>query len=152
MQLLETLSASLLALAAQPGSGALVTLLVLAAVSDARTYRIPNTLTVGGMALGLATQTLTAPAASTGFLLAAGGLAAMLLCLVPLHALRVMGGGDVKLMAMVGAFLGLPDVLPALLFVFVAGGIAAVVAAVSRGRVRRLLGNVAAIVRGAAIG
>jgi prepilin peptidase CpaA len=152
MQLPNVLSAALSALAAQPGSAALLTLLVLAAISDASTFRIPNALTVSGMMLGLAVTTLMAPAASTGFLRSACGLAAAFACLVPLHALRVIGGGDVKLMAMVGAFLGLPDILPALLFVFAAGGVAALAAAASRRRMRRLLGNVGAIVRSAAIG
>lgn len=151
MLLVEPLPPTLHALAEQPGTAALVTLLLLAAVCDARTYRIPNALTAGGMLLGLFIMTTTAPVPSTGFLRAAGGIAAMLLCLVPLHALRAMGGGDVKLMAMVGAFLGVPDVLPALLFVFVAGGVAALGAALFQGRALRLLHNVHSIVRSAAV-
>lgn len=152
MQLLNSFVNLVVELADQPGVAALVVLLVLAAVSDLQSYRIPNALTVSGMALGLIATTLTAKVPATGFLHAAGGLLTALLCLVPLHALRVMGGGDVKLMAMVGAFVGVPDILPALLFVFIAGGVAAVVFAISRRRVRRLVGNVGDIVRSAAMG
>ncbi len=36
-----------------------------------------------------------------------------------------MGAGDVKLMAMAGAYLGVPDTLPAVLLVFATGGVLA---------------------------
>jgi prepilin peptidase CpaA len=100
-------------------------LLVLAAVIDWRTLRIPNWLTVSGMVYGLAISAIAAPAHqghAMGALASLGGLAVGLVVLLPLYALRVMGAGDVKLMAMVGAFLGLPSMGYALLYCLMAGG------------------------------
>lgn len=147
----DSLPPLLAALAGNPGI-ALVMLVIAAAVIDVQSYRIPNWLTVGGMLLGLAWNTAVAPAPFTGFLWALGGLAVGLVALLPFYALRVMGAGDVKLMAMVGAFLGLPAILLAILFTFVAGGIVAVTFALSQKSARRLAGNVGEITRNVAFG
>ena len=56
-------------------------------------------------------------------------LAAGQTVLLPLYVMRVLGAGDVKLVAMVGAFLGLPETVPALLCVFMTGRMAALVCA-----------------------
>ncbi len=117
----------------------LAALLVTAAVSDWRTYRIPNWLTMGGALAGLA---LNAFVTDIGVLRALGGLALGLVLLLPLWALRVLGAGDVKLMAMVGAFAGAPDVLVALIFSLIAGGIAAAGFALSRRKGLQMLRNV----------
>lgn len=138
-------TASLLQLLATPGAGArtavLLSLLAVAAVIDYRTYRIPNWLTVGGIVFALACGTALATPAYSGLLTGLGGLAVAMLILLPMYAIRVLGAGDVKLMGMVGAFLGTPDTLRALLFVGVAGGVAAVGFAVRRRALRRMVGN-----------
>lgn len=138
-------TASLLQLLATPGAGArtavLLSLLAVAAVIDYRTYRIPNWLTVGGIVFALACGTALATPAYSGLLTGLGGLAVAMLILLPMYAIRVLGAGDVKLMGMVGAFLGTPDTLRALLFVVVAGGVAAVGFAVRRRALRRMVGN-----------
>jgi prepilin peptidase CpaA len=129
-------------LATSPRTGVLIALLVAAAVIDYRTYRIPNSLTVGGtcVALGLA---LFLPATTNPtFLWALGGLGTGFVIMLPLYALRVMGAGDVKLMAMAGAFLGVPDTLYAVLYTFIAGGVAALVFAVSHKASKRMAANV----------
>jgi prepilin peptidase CpaA len=82
-----------------------------------------------------------------GFLLALAGLGTGLALLLPLYALRIMGAGDVKLMAAVGAFLGLPDVLFAIVWSFIAGGVAAIAFALYHRSSRRMAANVAAIVQ-----
>ena len=61
-----------------------------------------------------------------GLLGALAGLGVGLVVLLPVYALRVMGAGDVKLMAMVGAIVGLPDILQAVLYSLIVGGVAAV--------------------------
>ena len=132
-----TLLDALARLATSPRAGALVALLVAAAVIDYRTYRIPNWLTVGGtcVALALAVALPGQPA----FLWALAGLASGFAIMLPLYALKVMGAGDVKLMAMAGAFLGLPD---AVLYTFIAGGVAALVVAISHRAGKRMAENV----------
>ncbi|HSV35897.1 MAG TPA: A24 family peptidase [Ramlibacter sp.] len=125
---------------AQPGTVVLIALLLTAAVIDWRTYRIPNWLTVGGMVFGLLYNTV-APA-QLGFLAALAGLGVGLAILLPLHLLRVMGAGDVKLMAMVGSFLGVAATLNAVLLTFIAGGVAALAFALWHRAFRRMAGNV----------
>lgn len=134
----------------------LVVLLLLAAFIDVRSYRIPNWLTVGGAVLGLGLNTaiawhsLSAAWALDGFLWALGGMAAGLVIMLPMYALRVMAAGDVKLMAMAGAFVGWPDILFAILCSLIAGGAAALAFAVYRRALGRLAGNVAHIVQSVA--
>ena len=76
-----------------------------AAVTDLALRKIPNVLVLGGLALALVLQLLAGPwlAALTHWFT---GLLAGLFLLLPLYLLRGMAAGDVKLMAMVGAFLG----------------------------------------------
>jgi prepilin peptidase CpaA len=132
-------------LAASPHTVVLLALVVIAGVIDYRSYRIPNWLTFGGALVGLASSTLVAGQPLDGFLWALAGLAAGLVVMIPLYALRVMGAGDVKLMAAVGAFLGFPAILYAVLFTFIAGGVAAVVFALAHKASRRMADNVGAI-------
>ncbi|MFC1660531.1 prepilin peptidase [Gemmatimonadota bacterium] len=85
------------------------------AVTDARFYIIPNEFSVGGGVLGLllapfpggptALQALVGAAVGFGFLwlVARGG--------TWLFKKEAMGGGDLKMMAMVGAFLGISGVV-----------------------------------------
>ena len=91
------------------------TLLLGIALTDAREYIIPNEFTYGGLAIGL-------------ILSAAGGLSAVLAALVGAAVgfgilwlvgvagrwafkEEAMGGGDIKMMAMVGSFVGWQGVL-----------------------------------------
>lgn len=129
-------------LATSPRTGALIALLIAAAVIDYRTFRIPNWLTIGGAGVALALAALLPSTAHAGFLWALGGLATGFALMLPLYALKVMGAGDVKLMAMAGAFLGMPDTLYAVLYTFITGGVAALVFAVSHKASKRMAANV----------
>lgn len=128
-------------LATDPRTVVLFALLIFASVSDYRSYRIPNWLTVGGAAFALVYETAIAVSPSTAFLAAIGGLLIGFFTMLPLYALRVMGAGDVKLMAMVGAFLGVHETFQAVLFAFIVGGIAAIGFALCKGKLRRMLNN-----------
>jgi prepilin peptidase CpaA len=75
------------------------------------------------------------------------GLAALL----PLYLLRTMGAGDVKLMAMVGAFLGSAQILGAVLGTFLAGFFLALVFAFKAQAIKRLLHNLRIIFIGSYI-
>lgn len=124
-----------------PRTGVLFILLTIAAVIDARTYKIPNWLTGGGAGFALIYSAMTHPTPQHGLLWALAGLAIGFVIMLPLFALRVMGAGDVKLMAMVGAFLGYPDTFYAVLAIFMVGGFAALAFAIYHGMLGRLFEN-----------
>lgn len=120
------------------GDVVLAGLLCAAAIIDIRTYRLPNWLTVGGTLLGIAWSLLPGGTDLTHSLL---GAVTGLVALIPFYALRIMGAGDVKLMAAVGAFLGVPELFPAMIFTFIAGGLMAVGFAAWRRSLSRTLLN-----------
>ena len=103
-------------------------LVAIAAWTDLRERKLYNWNTYSGMLIGLAMHALPgSPIALTDSL--AGWLACgflMLLCFV----LMPVGGGDVKLLAMIGAGLGLEDGLNALLWTFTLGAISALAAVI----------------------
>jgi prepilin peptidase CpaA len=142
MQEFNALLELLAMLVKEPRTGVLFILLVLASVSDYRTYQIPNLLTVSGMVFGLIYNTAVPLSINPGFFWALGGLFVGFLIMLPLYVLRVMGAGDVKLMAMVGAFLGVTDTLHAVIFSFIVGGMAALAFALFNKALVRMLGNV----------
>jgi prepilin peptidase CpaA len=142
----EPLLSALTAAVSDPRTAALVGLLAVAVVIDCRTLRIPNWLTIGGTLFALAINTLPWSHGRIGAASAFAGLATGFAILLPAYAARVMGAGDVKLMAMCGAFLGWPDILAAVFFTLVAGGIAALGFAFARRSARRLFANVRQVV------
>ncbi len=82
----------------------LIALCVIAAAIDLKSRRIPNWLTVMAMVSGLANACLwSTPISPMQSIL--GFLAGLAILFLP-FALGAMGGGDVKLMAGVGAWLG----------------------------------------------
>lgn len=101
----------------------LVLILSAATLTDIRSHRIPNILSLGGMVLGLALQFWTHGAA--GMLAGLGGIGIGLLIFIPFYALGGMAAGDVKLMGAVGAFLGPMPALLAVAFTLMAGGVLA---------------------------
>ncbi|MGA2231709.1 MAG: A24 family peptidase [Tepidisphaeraceae bacterium] len=82
----------------------LLGLLLLAAVIDARTRRLPNWLTLGLILSGLARAACLGGVAGLGHGFA--GLFAGALAPLILFIMGALGGGDVKLFAGVGAWLG----------------------------------------------
>lgn len=134
-------------LVTDPRTGVLIALLIVAAASDWRVYRIPNWLTASGTAFGLIYNTAVPMSTHTGFLWAFDGLLLGLLMMLPLYALKAMGAGDVKLIAMVGAFLGVPGIFFAVIFTFIVGGVAALGFALFNRALGRMLGNVKNLVQ-----
>ena len=129
-------------LVTDPRTVVLFTLLVVAAVSDVRRQRIPNWLTLPGLAFGLLYSAFVPFWGHHGFLWALAGAAIGFGVLFPLWLLRLTGAGDVKLMAMTGALLGLHAIPLALVGSLTAGGICAIVFALRHGNLRTMLGNV----------
>ncbi len=117
---------------------------LLASITDLRTRRIPNALTLGAAVAALVMRgSLDGTAGVFWGLL--GWLVGLVL-LLPLFALRGLGGGDVKLMAAFGAFVGPYSVLWATLLGTIAGGVFSVVLATWHGAWRRTLANLGLLV------
>jgi prepilin peptidase CpaA len=119
----------------------LFALLAVAAGIDWRMHRIPNQLVVAGIAIALACSVAFPVYRGYGFTPAVEGLLFGFLATFPLYAMRVMGAGDVKLIAMVGAFTGWPEMLYVLVSIFIAGGAIAVIHATRHGLWGRLAAN-----------
>lgn len=126
------------------GTVVLVLLLVTAALIDVRQHRIPNALVFPGAAIALLLACL--PGGSlAGWL---SGVAVGLAMGLPLYWLHAMGAGDVKLMAMVGAFLGAGDMFAAAIVTFVVGGLLGIVAVARRRAFAQLGANLKQIATG----
>ncbi|HSH75172.1 MAG TPA: prepilin peptidase [Longimicrobiales bacterium] len=109
---------------------ALLAMLGVAVTTDLRERRIPNRLTVTGALAAVALSTFEGSGAFGASL--AGMLAALGLS-IPFFALGAVGAGDAKLLAAVGAFVGIGGLVPVLLYSAVAGGLLGVASAVRRG-------------------
>jgi prepilin peptidase CpaA len=119
--------------------GILLLLLCMAAFQDFRSYRIGNKLVIPGAALGVLLNTILPE--GSGFIEAIAGWGVGLLLLLPFYLLRTLGAGDVKLVAMVGAFVGLHEIFVVLLYIMITGGVLALLVAFFRGKLRQLIEN-----------
>jgi prepilin peptidase CpaA len=120
-----------------------MTVATVAAIWDVKTRRIPNKLTVPCFMAGLLLHYFTQGWSGLGNSAAAGAIAFVIFLLFFLAG--GMGGGDVKLIAAVGALVGthlLPNVLIATALV---GGVLAIGTALFRGQMGSTLRNVVAI-------
>ena len=106
-----------------------------AAIVDAGHRRIPNAISMGTAAAGF----ILAATGISGISLASAlaGVSIGFLLMLPGHVLGATGAGDVKLFAGAGALLGVARILPAFLFVAIAGGVLAIGVAWWRGRLGR---------------
>ncbi len=114
--------------------------MVAGASLDLWSRRIPNVLTVSGVIAAIALRLLQGPGAVADGLL---GVALALALTVPLFIIQALGGGDVKLVAAVGAFMGPTELVGACLLVGLLGGVLALAEAIRRGSLRTVLINVA---------
>jgi prepilin peptidase CpaA len=115
-----------------------------ACVFDVRTRRIPNALTFSAAAAGLLYHAATSGVA--GVQLAAAGWLLGLLLLLPYFALGGMGGGDVKLVAALGAWLGPWETFWLAMYAGIAGGVLGLIVALTHGYVRRAFANVRSMI------
>lgn len=104
-------------------------LLVALLATDLETFRLPNPLTFFGIGAGLAFSLAGPPgvwSSAAGAALGAGVLLGIRKAWQLALGVDAMGLGDVKMLAMIGAFLGWPHVLVVLLFSSVAGSVVGV--------------------------
>lgn len=99
--------------------------LTVAVITDMHHRLIPNLLVVIGLVIGIAGHTWLSGVA--GFVTATIGACVGLLCLLPFYISGGMGAGDVKLMAVCGAFLGPVHVVVAAVATLLVGGVLGVV-------------------------
>jgi prepilin peptidase CpaA len=123
----------------------LVAIVVLvAAVWDLRTRRVPNWLTFSGVILAIALNTFLGELPGLWFSLKGLGVAFGVYFL--LYLLRAMGAGDVKLMAFLGAAVGwsiwLLGILPA---TAILGGVVGLLLVLTKGRLRKTFHNIGSI-------
>lgn len=115
------------------GLAILIGALAIAVFTDLRTRKVPNLLVLAGILCAATFHAfavagngiLESSGGSMGLLPALGGIAVGFAALFPLYALRAMGAGDVKLMMMVGAFLGPLQTVGVVVLTFAAGGVLA---------------------------
>lgn len=113
-----------------PGGAVLAVLsaaLLASVVTDLRARKILNAVTVPALLLVLALRAAQAAPGARGPALASAALG-VLCCAGPLLLAGLrgwVGMGDVKLLAVVGAALGFPTALGALLWIAIAGGVQA---------------------------
>lgn len=98
-------------------------MMIIATVIDVRTRRIPNSLVLPFLVSGLVVRSVTAGVDGAAFSLAGFGLALFLFGLPCL--MRVMGMGDLKLAAGVGAWIGPSQFATAFIVTGIVGGVIA---------------------------
>jgi prepilin peptidase CpaA len=123
-------------------AGVFLVVTALAAAFDLSTRRIPNALTVSAIILAIV---LRAAVSGGAVLIGLVGAGLALLVMLPLFAMRGAGGGDAKLMIVVGAFLGPQGFVVALLATALVGGLMSIVAAVRSGVILPVLFNTSGV-------
>jgi len=116
-----------------------------ASVIDWRSRRIPNLLTFPLAAVALLGNSVAGGA--SGLLSSVVGLAVGLVFFLLLMVLGAMGPGDVKLMAGLGALLGVVHVFWIGLFTAVMGGVLAVLYSLGQGSLPRMMHRTWSLIR-----
>jgi prepilin peptidase CpaA len=122
----------------------LVVFMCAAAWWDFTTQRIPNTITVAGVAAALI---LRAPLGGDAIVAGLVGMGVAFLAGLVVYGLGGIGAGDVKLLAGVGAFLGSAEVVGALCYSAILGAVFAVLSVIRRGLLPLLVVNTLDLVK-----
>ena len=121
-------------------------ILAFACYGEIKARRIPNWLTLGAIALGLGAAAIEGGV--DGLWDSALGLAIAGGLFLPFCLLGVVGGGDMKLMAAVGAITGWPMVLRVVCNTCIAGGVISIAIMAWNGILLTTLANVFRIMVG----
>ena len=125
---------------------ALVALLFLASAFDLSQRRIPNRLLLIGLIVAIPLHLMSTPPLAMLATMFAGATVGLILFL-PMYVLGAMAAGDVKLMAIVGAFTGPLLVFQIALATYCIGGVLALVIVLALRRARIAFANVGAVMR-----
>jgi prepilin peptidase CpaA len=106
-------------------------ILVIASISDIRSFRIPNWLTYSALAVGLSYFTIVG--GYEGFLFSLAGAGTGVALLIGPFLFGGTGAGDVKLMGAVGSIIGPQGVLMVFIFSCILGGACALILLASKG-------------------
>jgi prepilin peptidase CpaA len=134
-------------LVTDPRTVVLFCLLTYAAVIDVRSHRIPNRLVLSGLGFGFIYSAFVPFWGEHGFMWALGGAAIGFGVFFPLWLLRMMGAGDVKLLAMVGSLLGVDAIQTALVGTLAAGGMFALAFSLRHRKAGQMLANIGRMFR-----
>lgn len=115
----------------------MILLLLLAVIFDQRERRIPNSLILMGLFLAWGCNVYVQ--GLSGLLFSLQGLLAGLALLFIPFAMRGMGAGDVKLLALVGAFKGAAFAFYSFIFMALWGGLIAVGILLLKGQFKKTL-------------
>lgn len=109
-------------------------------VIDLKERRIPNWLTLSAAVTGLGYHTVVNGLPGLGFA-AAGWLVGVAVFFLP-FVLRGLGGGDIKLLGALGAWLGPLEIVWLALYTGVAGAVLALIVSFAHGYLRQALRNI----------
>jgi prepilin peptidase CpaA len=123
----------------------LASVLLVAGVTDLRSCKIPNWLTISAMAGGLLSHSLLN--GLSGLLFSVKGLGLGLAMFLILYIVGGMGAGDVKLLAAVGSFIGAEGVFSAGIIAMLLGGLYAMALIIARCGVRASLKQMPTILK-----
>lgn len=121
--------------------------LLLSVWFDQRARRIPNSIVLTGIVCAVFLNSQSVFPSGHGIGVSLLGMLVGFLLFLPLYVLKVVGAGDVKLVAMVGAFVGQYEIVGTVLAVLVAGGGLAIVRMIGRGSGRRVAANIKLILQ-----
>ena len=121
----------------------IASVLLVAGVTDLRSSKIPNWLTISAMASGLFSHSLLN--GLSGLLFSAKGLGLGFALFILLYVRGGMGAGDVKLLAAVGSFIGAEAVLSAGLMAMLLGGLYAIAMMISLNGLRAGMKQIGAL-------
>lgn len=114
-----------------------VILLILSLISDIRTYKIKNSITMPFIIIGAATNFLLY--GMDGLLCSIIGTTVPFAVLILLYMLKMLGAGDIKLFCAIGSIMGLEFGIYSMAYSFVAGGtIALLLIMIRKNGVQRL--------------
>jgi prepilin peptidase CpaA len=117
---------------------------VFGAITDVRSARLPNRLTYSAVIAALVLRTALSgwSGVKSGFI--GVGIAGGLFCVF--YIMGAMGGGDMKMMAAVGAWVGRTHVLTVLVSIALAGGVLALVSVIVNKNLIQTVRNAARLV------